>query len=559
MPAYSYLVLGVNPTSNESNVDLSSKITVTFAKHIDTDTLNSNTVRLRIVNGDFVDYTGRYDNLSKTYTITPRDLLSPNTQYQIIILGGVEGVLSIDNSYLPSTKTYEFVTVEKEGIKALENLVLKQDYYFVSAQWSMPSGLTIGEEIYFNVRLSTSNNPEAFDLWPINPLEGKTTSPNIIIPYRLDPGRSYYVHVQGVTKDMKTEWIGKQIYIEDINTRPSVPTPPPPTTPPSTNEESNSEDEEITPPIVTISDQLSIEETFPESDQMEKPSEIIIVFSHDIPDTLFGPDQPEVNPLLYVVQAPYKSKYSLIDLRGKHSVNNALKGTISIDSDNPNILIWTPLDGASAFQENKEYTVFISKDMVGNDSLPMGYTHSFGFIGTPEHLHGDIEHIKETLSFLGMELSTTFLQSLMRKYSQYACDIWYEASTYDESLHENGDAPYYIHQYVNTQVLFDSIINGGAASAATGGANSGGDETIKLGELSITKKGASSSENSSSSGASISSILSQLQSRIKTWEDLIHGHHNRGYARPGAVTKGESVAVYPEFLTRSELTTNFDE
>lgn len=70
MPSNAYLVLGVNPVSNESNVELSTKITITFAKHINLDTLNNNTIRLRKVNGDFVEHTGRYNNVNKVYEIT---------------------------------------------------------------------------------------------------------------------------------------------------------------------------------------------------------------------------------------------------------------------------------------------------------------------------------------------------------------------------------------------------------------------------------------------------------------------------------------------------------
>ena len=63
MLPFSYLVLGVNPTTNESNVELNKKVTISFAKHIDTDTLNASTVRLRVVNGDFIEYTGKYNNM----------------------------------------------------------------------------------------------------------------------------------------------------------------------------------------------------------------------------------------------------------------------------------------------------------------------------------------------------------------------------------------------------------------------------------------------------------------------------------------------------------------
>ena len=537
MLPYSYLVLGVNPVSNEMNVELNTKISITFAKPINIDTLNSNTIRLRKVNGEYVEYSGKYNNIDRVYELTPTEKLSPNTQYQTMIIGGVDGVLSVDGSYLPSTKTYEFVTVQREGITALENLVLQQDYYFVTAKWDLPIALIDGQQIYFNVRLSTSSNPDAFDLWPKNPLEGKTSSTNITIPYRLEAGRSYYVHVQGVSDNKETAWLTGQIYIEDL----SQPTTP--TEPPTGNESSN----ENSGGTEVGTNQLSIVDHSPEIGELQKPNEIIVVFSDSISTSLFDENQPETNPLFYVVQAPYKESLSLIDLRGLYSPKNALKAHISVDLDNPNVLVLTPKDGPTAFLEGKEYTVVVSKQLNGVNSSSLGSTFTFGFTGTPTHFHGDMEQIKEALASLNIEPSTRFLQSLMRKYSQFACDIWYESSTFDEDLHKDGDAPYYIHQYVNTQVLIDALLHGGVA--ATGG----GDETITLGELTVEKSG-----GSSGSATSISDVITQLQSQMKAWEDLIHGHHNRGYATPGNVVKGENVGALPAYITRTTMTTNFD-
>lgn len=527
MLPYSYLVLGVNPVTNESNVELSTKITITFAKHINLDTLNNNTIRLRKVNGEFVEYTGKYNAVNKVYEITPNAPLAPNTQYQTMVLGGVEGVVSIDGGYLPSTKTYEFVTVQKEGITALKNLELAQDYYFVSAKWDLPNGLVDGEEIYFNVRLSTSNNPEAFDLWPKNPLEGKTTSLSLTIPYRLEPERSYYVHVQGVTDSKETAWLTKQIYIENKET---VSVSPPVVDPPSTGGE-----------VVVGTDQLSIIDHFPQTGELQKPSEILMVVSDSISSNLFGPEQPSKNPLFYVVEAPYKQQLTLIDTRGVYSPNNALEGRINLDEESANVLVFTPTEGPAAFKQGKEYTVVVSKNLSGANTLPTGMTYTFGFTGTPEHLHGDIVQIREVLKQFGLSMSTRFLQSLMRKYSQFACDIWYESSTYDEELHQNGEAPYYIHEYVNTQVTIDALLSGGTSTSSSG------DESIKLGDLSVTKKAGSSSSTS------VSSMIGKLQDSLKSWEDLIHGHHNRGYARPGNAVKGESVSPYPDFVTRTTL------
>lgn len=537
MLPYSYLVLGVNPVSNEMNVELNTKISITFAKPINIDTLNSNTIRLRKVNGEYVSYSGKYNNIDRVYELTPTEKLAPNTQYQTMVIGGVDGVLSVDGSYLPSTKTYEFVTVQKEGVTALENLVLQQDYFFITAKWDLPIALIDGQQIYFNVRLSTSNNPEAFDLWPKNPLEGKTSSTNITIPYRLEPGRSYYVHVQGVSENKETAWLTGQIYIENL-TQPTTPTEP------SDNNDSSNENSGSGEVVLN---QLSIVDHFPEMGELQKPSEIVVVFNDSIPATLFSDDQPETNPLFYVVQAPYKESLTLIDLRGVYNPKNALKASISVDSENPNVLVLTPKAGSTAFLEGKEYTVVVSKQLNGINTSPLGSTFTYSFTGTPEHLHGDLEQIKETLSSLNIEPSTKFIQSLMRKHSQYACDIWYESSTYDEALHQDGDAPYYIHQYVNTQVLIDALLHGGVT--ATGG----GDETVTLGELSIKKSG-----GGGGSSTSISDVITQLQSQLKAWQDLVHGHHNRGYATPGNVVKGENVGALPAYITRTTMTTNFD-
>jgi hypothetical protein len=54
------------------------------------------------------------------------------------------------------------------------------------------------------------------------------------------------------------------------------------------------------------------------------------------------------------------------------------------------------------------------------------------------------------------------------------------------------------------------------------------------------------------------SLLSTLKSEIKPWLDRVHGLNNRGYAKPGGAVKGENAQPYPDFLTRSELKTNFD-
>lgn len=537
MLPYSYLVLGVDPVSNEANVELQSKITITFAKPINTDTLNATNIRLRKVNGEFIEYTGQYKPIDKNYTLTPVKKLEPNTQYQTMILGGTDGVLSVDGGYLPGTKTYEFVTVPKETLSNLSNLVLNQDYLFISAHWDMPGGVAEGEGLYFNVRLSTSNNPEAADLWPSNPVEGKTTATNITIPYKLEAKNNYYVHVQAVTETKTTDWLTQQIYIEPIaqSSTPSA-------------DSGSTGDSTFVPSIPVDTGQLMVIDHSPRIAEMMTPSEIVVVFNDAISESLFD-NQLAQEPLFYVVEAIYKKNLSIIDKRGTYSVKNAIEGSVSVDSENPNVVVFTPTKGSMAFIEGKDYTVILSKNLAGTNKLAMGIDFVFGFTSHPEHLHGDIEYLKEVLSSLSVVPSDKFLQSLMKKHSQYACDIWYESSTYDESLHQNGEAPYYIHQYVNTQVLIDALLHGGMQSASIGG-----DESVTLGNLTVSKSGASSG----SSATSITDVIAELQSQLKDWEDLIHGHHNRGYANPSNVVKGESASTLPAYITRTTMNTEFD-
>ncbi|MEK1829070.1 hypothetical protein AAAC51_07925 [Priestia megaterium] len=263
----------------------------------------------------------------------------------------------------------------------------------------MPTGLVDGENIYFNVRLSTSSNPEAADLWPKNAMEGKTTSPNVTIPYRLEPGRSYYVHVQGVSNSKETEWLTQQIYIEEV-TQPTSPI------------EEGENDGDVSgsgenPPLVN---QLSIVDHSPESGEYQKPSEVVIVFDDKLSVEQF---QDGGSSLLYVVEAPYKENLSLIDLRGLYSPKNAKNGKTSIDPEYPNILVWQP-ENVSSFKENASYTVIVSKNIKGENTMPIGSTYTFGFVGTPEHLHGEIDQIKEMLTSLNVSPSTSFLQSLMK-------------------------------------------------------------------------------------------------------------------------------------------------
>lgn len=514
MLPYSYLVLGVNPTSNESDVKTNSNITITFAKHINVDTLNANTIRLKKVNGGFVEYTGKYFADTKTFVLHPSNLLEPGVQYQTVVIGGVDGVRAVDGAYLPSTKTYEFTTaVMQRELPTVKGLSLSQFHMFIKAKWDLPVELLEGETALFIVKVSEFADPSSPSIWPEGTTEWRTSSTEITIPYEFKAEKNYYIHVKAVVESVKEEtaWSTSQIYIEPAQT---IPTPP-----------------VSTPPVT--SNQLAIEEHFPAKGSYEMPSEIIIVFNDEL--------QLGQESLVYVVEAAPKEPLTFIDMRGAYSPTKAIPGIVTIDTDSPNVLIWTP--DQYQFTPGKEYTVITSKQLQGVNYGPIGYTYVFGFTATPLHMYGNISVIREMLGEPGSILSNNFLMALNRKYSQFAYEIWSETDTFDESLISDGGAPYFLEQYVNTQVAIDCLLHVSIQGAHIG------NENIRLGELNIVK--------GSSSASSVAPLIGELKKQLKKWEDAIHGYSNRGYAKPGSVVKGESASPYPEPLTRT-TEVNFD-
>jgi hypothetical protein len=126
--------------------------------------------------------------------------------------------------------------------------------------------------------------------------------------------------------------------------------------------------------------------------------------------------------------------------------------------------------------------------------------------------------------------------------SEQAYQLVSNTDNFLASDYADGKAPYYIHQYVRYRTSYDLLLNSQLHS------KTGTDFTkeVKLGDLTIQKEQAGGS-------ASISGILSGLQEKIKIYLDELHGHHNRGYAKPAVAVRGENIEAYPDFLTRAEF------
>ena len=673
MRPYSYLVLGVNPTSNESDVALNTSIVIRFAKHINVNTLNTNTVRFRKVNGDLIDYQATYDSVKMTYTLTPFEDLDPATQYQTELVGGVEGICAVDDSYLPSNKTYEFSTVSTSPITEVQNLMLEQEYLFLKAKWDMPLSLPENEAVQFDVRVSTSSEPTAAYIWPSENSPGVTTACELIAPLKLEPRNAYYVHVRAESAGDFSEWVTEQIYIEPIedDTIKDGASLYPPTTilpdtslsdesmgqieivehAPDINEFTLSNEvfvvfndaiashfepipgvmplQAIEPQYIQIIDKPSDEEDYmdpftfsfnilenkgdelPEDEELQEGDEppmvdelsdsdedlmasrVVCSIDEEIlyrTEEVFGThtvdltdvwerlldgfntvrisyekytqqDNEEIvylieethftfyksrfkyAPYLYVVEAPYKEKLSTLDLIGLYSYEKAIPADVRVHADADNVLVWKALEEDS-IQPDKSYTAIVSKKIKGQHTSALGYTYTFGFTGTPEHLHGDLAIVRESISGFQEYFSDRYLLQIMSDHSKLACEIWEETNSYDSSLHEDGKAPYFIDKYVNIQTAIDALIN-----LSAGNITHSASESMSLSDLSISK--------GAPNYGLLASLLDQLRKRLKPWEDLVHGYHSRGYAKPVVAERAENVEAYEDWHERTDLV-NFD-
>lgn len=522
MPINSFLVLGVVPANNEQQVPVNTSIRISFSKHMDTSTLTETNIKFRKVNGENIPYTFDYNRDTYQLLLKPVSFLEGNVQYQVELIGGTSGIKSVTGDYT-TTRTYEFNTVLTKSVSQPRNLVLTQSGSRISAKWDIPTVFTEGEEILYDIRVSASNDPGNPAIWPATDVssievgsEQSIAETSISIPYDFELKRNYYVMVRAVTTSSTGDWTVSQMYLEDVVVD----------VPPIGNG---------TEPPAPIIEQIEVVEVYPTQGSLIEDNKVFVIFSDEL-DVL--PDDA-----LYVVQAPYKAQLSMMDVLTKYAPEKAIAGTLSVlemVGTTTQALQWVPTEN---LELEKEYTVVISKNLKGKNSDALGVSVTHGFRTPWVRLYGDIKIIKESLGDFGAYISDSFIYDSMNVNTKFAYDTVSNTASFELSEYQEGNAPYYIHQYVNLQTAYDVLLN---TVASSGGSSK---EDIKLGLLEVSKE---------SNGSNAVKALSKFKLEIKPWLDMVHGHRNRGYAKPGGTVKGERGAAYPEFLTRTELKTNFD-
>ena len=504
MPINNYLVIGVNPSNHETNVDISISIKITFAKHMDVSTLTTSNLVLRKVNGSIVTCSIAYDSDRLQVTLQPQVNLENGTQYELQIVGGENGIKSITGDYLAADRFYEFTTSYQVSLSPPTSLNVTVDNGYPTVTWSQPVQYNPALPLTYEVKISTSSDPLAPAIWPGQGDVNKTGATILNVPKKLEEG-NYYAYVRAENSEGISDWASFQFAV--VNT----------TTPPS--------GEEPNPGFV-----FEVVETYPKRDAVDiTPEKIYILFSDNVDETTIHENT------VYIVKGG-KENLSYFDFLTDYSPSKKVNATIDPITSPTNMVSITPATGA--LEDDAEYTVVIRETVKDKNGSALGAAYYWSFMTKFTRLYGDPEMIRSDIGSFVINLSDKMIYKRLRDISQYAYDVVSQRDDFNASDYENGKAPYYVHKYVSYQAAYDLILNGYLQQS------SGMGSSVSLGDLTVDKK---------SGEVNITSILEELKRRMKPWEDLLHGHHNRGYAKPTIAVKGETGAPYPEFLTRTEF------
>lgn len=100
----------VTPVDSATNIGVSFSPSATFSTYLDPSTISSATAYIKDQSGNTVDATPSFDESSKSLTITPNAPLALNTTYTVTLVGGDNGLMSLDGTALASDYSWQFTT-----------------------------------------------------------------------------------------------------------------------------------------------------------------------------------------------------------------------------------------------------------------------------------------------------------------------------------------------------------------------------------------------------------------------------------------------------------------
>lgn len=502
----SFLVVEVRPANNEKSVPINTTVTVRFIEAMKQGTVEAG-ITLNKVNGVAIPATVVYEPTTKTATLTPNALLEKSTQYRIIVEGTASGVQTVTNGYLPGNKIYEFTTTEDMIVSPPKSLEVHNNGGRIT--WVQPDQFDPLLPLTYEVYISTSSLDPVADpggiVWPqvddaVGPVDGLAVNTTAALA-----DGNYYAYVRAKNSSSTSAWTQVQFLI-------------------TTSTSGGGGGGGPTSPSALF----EVRATYPKADAINiTPASIKILFTANLDYTTVTPDS------VYIIKAAKPDSLSIIDLMMDFSPTNSINFTIDAMTT-PNLISLTiPAD---TFENSSEYTVIVRETIKDTDGNALGETYFWSFFTVLTPFYGDPQRVREDLGMFLRNIPDTVLYKYMHDVSIIAYDIvstqdGFNAATFEENV------PHYVHEYVRFQTGYDLLVNAFLEKS------SGLGSMRILGDLTIDT---SRSQNSSA-------ILSNFKDRIKYWLDLLHGHHNRGYAKPTVAVKGESVEPYPDFFSRTTL------
>jgi hypothetical protein len=507
-----FLIVETSPAHNEQAVPVNNGVMVRFSTDMNANTVNNGTFLLRKVNGEAIEAVVTYDRTSRKAYLKPVAPLEQGRQYQFTVLGGENGVKTATAKALPESKQYEFTTTADVLITAPKNLKVVNSGGHLTLSWMQPDHFDTTKNLTYKVAVSTSNLDPLADpgavVWPLatDSIQDPALT-SIGVSRHLEPA-TYYAYARAYIGSELGDWAQFQFIIEPV-----------------VDSGSGSGGSGGGSSFI-----FEVAETYPRADAVHiMPNTIKVLFSSEL-------DLSTVtSQSVYVLKKNKPTSLSIIDLMTDYAPGGV---PFTIDAPLQGNLLSLTIDPVN-LESNAEYTVIVRESIKNRDGDSLGEAYFWSFNTTFVPLYGNPDLIKGDIKAFLTNIPDKALYTYMNSVSQTALGI--VANAQGDTFNEedfNAAVPRYVHEYVRAQASYDLLVNAILEKSSTAG-------TMRiLGELTI---------DSSRSNFNAGQILAGFKERIKPWLDELHGHHNRGYAKPAVTVRGENVETYPDYFTRSEL------
>lgn len=241
------------------------------------------------------------------------------------------------------------------------------------------------------------------------------------------------------------------------------------------------------------------------------------------------------NQSVYLIKKRKPAELNTLDLMTEFASEASILTPLNLVTlENANTMISISLNEGD-LEANTEYTLIV-RESIGTGSSTLGITFASSFYTAITPLYVDPEKLREDMRSFLSNIPDLALYRRIQDASIEARDI---ISSRDPLIDLTKNLPNYVEQYVKHKAAYELIVNAYLQDSKTAGSSR------SLGDLTVNKE---------SGQADITKMLRELKDRIKPWLDQVHGHNNRGYAKPSGVVRGENIETYPDFFTRTEFT-----